>query len=53
MDLEENIQITEMLKNIDNSILELNKENPEGRQILRRLTYNPNMKFSKKKLLAA
>lgn len=42
-----------MLQNIDQSILELNKDNPEGRQILRRLTYNPNMKFSKNKLVAA
>jgi len=42
-----------MLKHIDNSINELNNENPEGRKVLNRLNYNPNMRFSKNRLMLA
>lgn len=42
-----------MLHHIDKSILDLNKHNPEGRQILQRLNYNPNAKYSKKKMMMA
>ena len=52
-DQEDNQKITDMLKHIEKSINELNKENPEGRQVLKRLNYNPNMKFSKNRLLMA
>lgn len=52
-DGEDNFKITEMLQHIDNSILELNKYNPEGRQILDRLNFNPNAKYSKKRFQQA
>lgn len=52
-DHEDNQKITDMLRHIDNSIYELNRENPDGRQVLNRLNYNPNMRFSKNKLILA
>ena len=49
-DCEDNQKITDMLHHIDKSILELNRINPDGRQVLQRLNFNPNAKYSKRQL---
>jgi len=39
----DNQRITHMLKNIDKSILELNKNNPQGKQVLERMSIPANV----------